>query len=159
MTNNAKTISRRLTLEPRTGGMSCDYPSKPPIPIGNSRSVAEHRLSALKRQLNFSPELKREYSAFLREYEQLHHMRPVPAIVPPDEQVVYIPHHAVTRASSSTTKLSVVFDASSITTNGTSLNSHLLTGPKLQTDLISVLMRWRQHNTSRQQTSRCTDRF
>lgn len=60
-------------------------------------------------------------------------------------QVVYIPHHAVIRESSVTTKLRVVFNASSLTTNGTSLNSHLLPGPKLQIDLIAVLMRWRQH--------------
>lgn len=62
-----------------------------------------------------------------------------------DSQVVYILHHTVFRESSSTTRLRVVFNASSVTTNGTSLNSHLLTGPKLQTNLLEVLLKWRQY--------------
>lgn len=53
-------------------------------------------------------------------------------------QVVYLPHHPVIRESSSTTKLRVVFNASSNTSNNTSLNSHLLIGPKLLNDLISM---------------------
>ncbi|XP_011877984.1 PREDICTED: uncharacterized protein LOC105567609 [Vollenhovia emeryi] len=60
-------------------------------------------------------------------------------------QINYIPHHAVVRDSSATTRLRVVFNASSRTSNGTSLNSHLLTGPKLQTNLIGVILRWRQY--------------
>jgi len=43
-------------------------------------------------------------------------------------QIVYIPHHAVVRNSSSTTRIRVLFNASSVTTNGTSFNSHLLPG-------------------------------
>ncbi|KYN27671.1 hypothetical protein ALC57_02931, partial [Trachymyrmex cornetzi] len=57
---------------------------------------------------------------------------------------VYIPHHSVLRETSSTTKLRVVFNASCKTTNGTSLNDHLLVGPKLQQDLPVILLRWRQ---------------
>lgn len=52
----------------------------------------------------------------------------------PDENIfnsVYVPHHAVVRESSSTTKLRVVFNASCKTRNGTSLNDYLLIGPKL----------------------------
>lgn len=58
-------------------------------------------------------------------------------------QTVYIPHHAVFRENSATTHLRVVFNASAPTSNG-SLNDHLRIGPKLQTELPSVLMRWRQ---------------
>ncbi|XP_018376010.1 PREDICTED: uncharacterized protein LOC108769488 [Trachymyrmex cornetzi] len=61
------------------------------------------------------------------------------------EQAVYIPHHAVIREHSSTTRLRVVFNASQSTSNGSSLNDHLMIGPKLQTDLRSVILRWRQH--------------
>lgn len=38
-----------------------------------------------------------------------------------------------------------MFNASSITTNGSSLNDHLLAGPKLQTDLASVILHWRNY--------------
>jgi len=60
-----------------------------------------------------------------------------------NSQVVYIPHHSVVRQSSATTRVRVVFP--SLTTNGTSLNQHLLPGPKLQTDLFEILLRWRQY--------------
>lgn len=58
---------------------------------------------------------------------------------------VYVPHHSVLRDCSSTTWLRVVFDASSVTSNGTSLNDHLLVGPKLQRDIAAILLGWRQH--------------
>jgi len=50
----------------------------------------------------------------------------------------------VIRESSSTTKLRVVFNASRNTHNGTSLNDHLLVGPKLQQDLPAIVTRWLQ---------------
>ena len=47
--------------------------------------------------------------------------------------------------SSLTTKLRVVFDGSSKTTNGLSLNDVLLVGPNVQQDLFSILLRFRTH--------------
>ncbi|XP_046869367.1 uncharacterized protein LOC124462013 [Drosophila willistoni] len=43
----------------------------------------------------------------------------------------YLPHHPVIKESSSTTKVRVVFDGSSKTSNGKSLNKILAIGPKL----------------------------
>lgn len=48
------------------------------------------------------------------------------------------------RADSATSRLRVVFNASSHSTNGKSLNDQLLSGPKLQLDLPSIIMQWRQ---------------
>lgn len=45
---------------------------------------------------------------------------------------VYLPHHPVFKEGSQTSHLLVVFNASSIISNGNSLNDHLLSGPKLQ---------------------------
>ncbi|XP_076301717.1 uncharacterized protein LOC143219725 [Lasioglossum baleicum] len=70
-------------------------------------------------------------------------MRRAPPSSPSSTQSVYLPHHPVFREGSATTHLRVVFNASSISSNGTSLNDHLLPGPKLQADLSSVLLRWR----------------
>lgn len=103
------------------------------------------RLESLKRRLCAHPHLKSEYRAFLTEYEQFNHMKEVPSSSPDHTQIVYLPHHPVIRPSSSTTKLRVVFDASSLTSNHTSLNSQLEVGPKLQADLIAVILRWRQY--------------
>ncbi|XP_075163022.1 uncharacterized protein LOC142235643 [Haematobia irritans] len=55
----------------------------------------------------------------------------------------FIPHHCVLRPESSTTKLRVVFDASTKTSSGKSLNDVLHTGPTLQNDLFAILLRFR----------------
>lgn len=110
-----------------------------------SRDPLLLRLHTLSRRFSSNPDVKKEYSEFLIEYENLGHMIKVPPPLYPNSQTIYIPHHPVVRASNLTTRLRVVFNASSSTTNGTLLNSHLQQGPKLQTDLVAVLMKWRQH--------------
>ena len=54
-----------------------------------------------------------------------------------------LPHFPVVRADRSTTKTRIVFDASAMF-QGKSLNSEALPGPKLQTDMLSVLVRFRK---------------
>ena len=58
-------------------------------------------------------------------------------------QIVYLPHHPVLRESSSTTTLRVVFNASSLTSNNTSLNTHLHVGPRILNGLDSIILNWR----------------
>ncbi|XP_029165344.1 uncharacterized protein LOC114936337 [Nylanderia fulva] len=72
------------------------------------------------------------------------HMEAVTDDNKPRFSLVYIPHHPVLRESSSTTKLRVVFNASCKTSNGSTLNDYLMTGPKLQRELASIILRWRQ---------------
>ncbi|XP_076294565.1 uncharacterized protein LOC143215848 [Lasioglossum baleicum] len=57
----------------------------------------------------------------------------------------YLPHHGVWRESSSTTKLRVVFNGSSKTTTGISLNDILHSGPNLLPEIPDLLLRWRCH--------------
>ncbi|GFX52874.1 uncharacterized protein TNCV_4791111 [Trichonephila clavipes] len=57
----------------------------------------------------------------------------------------FLPHHGVFRPDSKTTKLRVVFNASSKTTSSLSLNGILYKGEILQHDLFSILLRFRQH--------------
>ncbi|XP_011867810.1 PREDICTED: uncharacterized protein LOC105561982, partial [Vollenhovia emeryi] len=117
----------------------------PPIAIGASRIRAERSLNALMRQFQTKPALETEYRDFLTEYESLGHMRPAINSEAPREPHVYIPHHGVYRENSTTTRLRVVFNASSVTSNGTSLNDFLHVGPKLQTDITSVILQWRRY--------------
>lgn len=56
----------------------------------------------------------------------------------------FIPHHAVVKESSFTTKLRVVFDASSKSSNGFALNELMFIGPKIQDDLFVLLLRGRR---------------
>jgi hypothetical protein len=70
-------------------------------------------------------------------------------LVPPTQvnvnERVFLPHHAVTKETSTTTKLRVVFDASAKTTTGASLNDAVMVGPKLQNDLFDIIIRFRTH--------------
>lgn len=56
-----------------------------------------------------------------------------------------MPHQAVVREASLTTKLRVVFNASAKSTTGISLNDALMVGPTIQTSLFSLILRFRQH--------------
>lgn len=58
----------------------------------------------------------------------------------------YMPHQAVIREDRQTTKIRIVFDASSSSTKGFSLNDNLETGPNLNCDLVHMLMNFRHHH-------------
>ncbi|XP_076284778.1 uncharacterized protein LOC143211196 [Lasioglossum baleicum] len=57
----------------------------------------------------------------------------------------YLPHHAVFKPTSSTTKIRIVFDGSAKTNTNISLNDTLRIGPTLQDDIFSLLLRFRMH--------------
>lgn len=122
------------------------FKTDPPIVIGNSLERAKVILSKVMQRISKKPELFKQYSEFMSEYINLGHMR----IVNEDElrdvsQIVYLLHHPVIRESSSTTAIRVVVNGLSLTSNGTSLNSHMLIGPKILNDLISIVLRWREY--------------
>ncbi|XP_076248135.1 uncharacterized protein LOC143187841 [Calliopsis andreniformis] len=108
--------------------------------LGESLPIALSALTRLRKKLDLDPTLMREYSEFLTEYESLSHMTRLEFL---DKTRLYIPHRAVVRTESATTKLRVVFNASSKTAGGRSLNDILHVGPKLQNDITAVLTRWR----------------
>ncbi|XP_018312919.1 uncharacterized protein [Mycetomoellerius zeteki] len=55
----------------------------------------------------------------------------------------YLLHHCIVKQTSITTKLRVVFDGSCKSSTGTSLNDILMVGPIVQSDLFSLLVRFR----------------
>lgn len=119
-------------------------PLKEPLEtLGNSFEMAKRRFLSLERRLERDPILKHRYVEFLQEYEALGHMSEVSQ--PSSSHSYFLPHHGVFRESSTTTKLRVVFDASAVTTSGKSFNDIQGIGPVVQDDLISILLRFRQH--------------
>lgn len=112
--------------------------------LGDSRDIAEKRLRAVERKLDKNVMLKDAYTKFLQEYESLGHMSNVEDHKE-TENANYLPHHAVTKATSTTTKVRVVFDASCKTSSGKSLNDILLVGPTIQNTLFNIVTRFRQH--------------
>ncbi|GFX75599.1 integrase catalytic domain-containing protein [Trichonephila clavipes] len=77
------------------------------------------------------------------EYEDLGHMREIKA----DGSGVsfYMPHHGVYRPEKSTTKMRTVFNASSPSTSGKSLNSIQFNGGLVQEDFFSIMVHFRKH--------------
>lgn len=111
-----------------------------PTTLGNSRSQCLARFLYLERRFSKDTDLREEYCKVMQEYIDMGHMTEVG---PTDEKLYYIPHHAVIKPESLTTKTRVVFDASANTTTGISLNDCMYTGAKQQDDLIDILIHWR----------------
>lgn len=111
--------------------------------LDESSEIAKRRFFALEKRLLKQPQAYAEYRKFIHEYAELGHMREVHNRIDGTVPMYYLPHHAVLKESSSTTKLRVVFDASCKTPSGVALNDALLVGPTLQDDLVTILMRFR----------------
>ncbi|XP_065087718.1 uncharacterized protein LOC135709340 [Ochlerotatus camptorhynchus] len=115
--------------------------------LGDNRNLAMHRFLLLERRFKKNPELKQQYCRFIDEYEALGHCQEVnEADDTPNQRVYYLPHQAILRPSSSTTKIRVVFDASAKASRSEkSLNDVLLVGATLQSDIFSILLRFRKY--------------
>ncbi|XP_062557097.1 uncharacterized protein LOC134221948 [Armigeres subalbatus] len=113
--------------------------------IGESFTNSKRRLECLERKLDKNPILKERYHAFISEFIELGHMRKISVDEPEPSTVCYIPHHAVQKESSTTTKVRSVFDASAKTSSGFSLNDSLLVGPVIQDELLDIVIRFRRH--------------
>ena len=125
----------RFTL-PRKTGM--------PLP-GDSRPQALQRYRsnerAILRKNTWEP-----FQAVVQEYLDLGHAEPLPPQSLDSTKEMYsLPMHAVTKESSTSTKLRVVFDASARSSNGISLNNSLLIGPTLHPKPETILLRFRTY--------------
>ncbi|XP_065094080.1 uncharacterized protein LOC135714625 [Ochlerotatus camptorhynchus] len=130
-----------------TGRFIVKLPFKDNLPqLDNCRSLALKRFLMLEKRLIRNPELQAQYVNFIREYEALGHCTEInESEDPPHKQTYYLPHHAVLRPSSSSTKCRVVFDASAkLSPSELSLNDVLQVGPVVQNDLHHIALRFRK---------------
>ncbi|GFV03737.1 RNA-directed DNA polymerase from mobile element jockey [Trichonephila clavipes] len=116
--------------------------NKDPSCLGNSKDIAIRRLNSLWKRLSRDSRYLSLYAEFLKEYEGLGHLeRVVDSSEPPTHY--YIPHHGVLRPEKLTTKLRIVFNGSSPTTTGISLNDILLKGEVkeyvFESEVLSVI--------------------
>lgn len=111
--------------------------------LGDSRQVATKRFYSVEKRLENDNKLKKMYVDFMKDYIELGHMTEINEYS--NEIEYYLPHHHVLRECSTTTKLRVVFDGSAKTTSNVSLNDIQNVGPVMQSDLYTILIRFRQH--------------
>ncbi|GFV31640.1 integrase catalytic domain-containing protein [Trichonephila clavipes] len=117
--------------------------NKDPSCLGNSKDIAIRRLNSLWKRLSRDSSYLSLYAEFLKEYEELGHLeRVVESSEPPTRY--YIPHHGVLRPEKLTAKLRIVFNGSSPTTTGISLNDILLKG-EVKEDVFETISRFRRH--------------
>nr|XP_022910534.1 uncharacterized protein LOC111421598 [Onthophagus taurus] len=133
----------QTTKRNKDGTYTVKIPFKTKVVLGCSKSRATARLFQLENRLVKNDELKSQYDKFITEYIELSHMEKISEEDSPGKY--YIPHQAVLRPSSTTTKLRVVFDASCKSSNGKSRNDFMHTGPRLQQEIADILLRWRTH--------------
>ncbi|XP_041450617.1 uncharacterized protein LOC121404689 [Drosophila obscura] len=134
---------RKTTKRGPDGRYIVTLPFKCPenVDLGHSRCAAQAQFLKNERRLQRNLPLKEQYDAVIQEYLELGHMT---AVTPShDTGHYYLPHHVVFKPDSTTTKLRVVFNASSPSSNGKSLNDTLHSGPVLQSDLTTQILRWR----------------
>ncbi|XP_055949695.1 uncharacterized protein LOC129983982 [Argiope bruennichi] len=114
----------------------------PPV-LGESKQIARNRLDSLIKRLNKNPQMKKLYSEFIEEYAALGHMERVMEDELPETNY-FLPHHGVYREGSTSTSLRVVFNASSPSSNGFSLNDLLCKGDVVE-DIFELILSFRTH--------------
>ena len=106
-------------------------------------SMALKRLHNTEAKLRKDPKVAEAYSNTIHQYTLKGYIRQLPEPAPRGGPWL-LPHFPVIRLDKSTTKVRIVFDAAA-QHKGLSLNSCINPGPKLQRELLDVLLRFRRH--------------
>ena len=117
--------------------------------------LGESRQTALSRFIRNEQALLRKgtwdmFQGVVSEYLTLGHAQLVTQeeLCTPVQRHYYLPMNAVFKASSTSTKIRVVFDASCKTSTDVSLNDILEAGPTLHPNLDQILIRFRQYKVA-----------
>ncbi|XP_077536023.1 uncharacterized protein LOC144148349 [Haemaphysalis longicornis] len=124
-------------------------PWKERVDLCDNYAVANKRLHSLMNKLNRDPELLERYDSTIREYLKEGSAERVPPTKgQSSERLYYMPHRAVIREDRTTTKVRIVFDASSHESGTKSLNENLEAGPSLIPDVARLLLRFRRYKVA-----------
>jgi len=111
-----------------------------PLNLPDNRVLAEDRLSGLKKKLRRNDDLRFEYTKVINKLLDSGHAEPQKAEA--EGETWFIPHQAVINPKRPG-KVRVVFDCSA-RYQGTSLNDKVFGGPDLTSNLVGVLLRFRE---------------
>ena len=140
-----KKVKQSVTYNRSTCRYKVGVPWKEDRPtLPDNREATFSRLRNTERKLKKDQFIEAEYRETIKTYIEKGHLRHVSFNEPPPAEVWYLPHFPVVRMNKTTTKVRIVFDCSD-KYDGISLNDVIYAGPKLQRELIDVLIRFRRN--------------
>lgn len=113
--------------------------------LGESAESVKRQFLSLERKLSRNDKLRQEYILSMQEAIALGHMREYDARNLAPGKHCFLPHHAVVKETSTTTKLRIVYNASNKTSTGISLNECQMVGAVVQSSGFDILLRFRTH--------------
>ena len=135
-------LYRRTTYRNSSGRFVVSLPFIRNFPyekaLGQSRNIAMSQYVRNETRLSKDMEYKSKYDEVILEYLTLNHMKSVTPDLTSNPKSYYLPHHAVLKPDSTTAKLRIIFNTSCPSCNGV-----LYPGPVLQSDLPTLIIRWR----------------
>ena len=115
--------------------------------LADNYKQSQIRLKGIWKNFSSNKELFENYNSIINEQKSKHVIE-----IAPDETLTgkthYLPHRPVVDERRSTTKVRMVYDASSKEKGCVSLNEILETGPNLATKLFDTLLKFRTHNVA-----------
>ena len=108
--------------------------------------LARTRLQSLQNRFKRDKQLQEDYEAIITDHEEKGYIR---RLTEKENEVTkwWLPHFPVINRMKDTTKVRIVFDAAAKSW-GNSLNDAIEIGPKLQGDLIKILLRFRRYSVA-----------
>ncbi|GFW70712.1 reverse transcriptase domain-containing protein [Trichonephila clavipes] len=155
--NVTENISDDVTLKEFESGISFSdnrYSVRLPWKPGMKEQLQDNRTVALKRfrgiQSKFlnDPFIFNEYRSVLEEHKSENIIESVTNELKEDKTIFYLPHTAVIHEDKTTSKLRIVFDASSHAKGQLSLNDCLHIGPYLNPDIFLLLVKFRENRVT-----------
>ena len=136
------------TVQFHDGRYHVTWPWKSKEPdLPNNYGLAYGRLRSTMNRLHQDENLLVEYNNIIQKQAEKGIIEKAPE--KPDGLVYYVPHHPIITPSKITTKVRIVYDASSKARKDVpSLNDCLLRGPVILDDLCGLLMRFRVHKVA-----------
>lgn len=136
-------FSNTYSRDNKSGRYSVALPFKnSPESLGDSYKSAKVRLLSLEKRFSRDAMLRTEYNKAMQDFIDQGHMGLLEE--ENDEGTsYYIAHHPVIKLSSSSTPVRIVLDASAPSDNDVALNDILYSGPKLQADIVTLLLNFR----------------
>nr|XP_018913598.1 PREDICTED: uncharacterized protein LOC109041647 [Bemisia tabaci] len=142
----AEILFRETTIRLSSGRYQVRLPfAEPPETLGASFPQALTRFRNLERQFRSKPDFKENYAKMIQGHMDAGQLTPAPPGVLDGTHYV-MPHSAVIKETSSTTKFRIVNDASAKTSSGVSLNDILHVGPNILKDIREVILNFRRHS-------------